>query len=41
LRAAGLLDPIEIAINDMDFGGEEQTTEDENVAELEISPYND
>jgi segregation and condensation protein B len=41
LKAAGLLDPIDTAMNDMDFGGEEVAGEDENVAELEISPYND
>ncbi len=41
LKAAGLLDPIDMAMNDMDFGNEEQASDDENVAELEISTYND
>ncbi len=35
LRAAGLLDPIDVALGDMDFGGEE------NDAELEITRTDD
>jgi segregation and condensation protein B len=42
LRAAGLLDPVDLAIQDMDFGDTEQTdvTEDRHT-ELEIADDND
>jgi segregation and condensation protein B len=38
LRAAGLLDPIDMAMENMDFGGDNGG---ENNAELEISGHND
>jgi segregation and condensation protein B len=46
LRAAGLLDPIDMAMGDMDFGNESgnedgEENSNENDAELEISGYND